>query len=208
MTRAETRARTRSLLLDAAAEAFARKGFAGASVEDIAETAGFSTGALYSNFGSKDELFAELLSARSGGRLAGVAVIVAERSGGIGENWLALSRRLLEMAAEEVDLAALEAEFWLYAIRRPEFQARMVAQLRANREALATVLAERTDGPARNADVPFDHVATVVMALFQGLVQVRRIDPELVPEPLYGQAVQWLFAGLHAPPRPPLDVAS
>ncbi|WP_433893714.1 TetR/AcrR family transcriptional regulator [Streptomyces sp. CA-111067] len=208
LTRVENRARTRSLLLEAAAEVFARKGFAGASVEDIAEAAGFSTGALYSNFASKDELFVELLTARSGERLAGAAVVVADRSGGVGEIRLALSRRLLDVAAEEVDLAALQAEFWLYAIRRPQFRARMVGQLRANREVLAAALAERADGPARPADVPFDDVATVVMALFQGLVQVRRIDPELVPEALYGEAVHWLFTGLHAPPRPPLDLTS
>ncbi|WP_433893694.1 hypothetical protein [Streptomyces sp. CA-111067] len=51
-------------------------------------------------------------------------------------------------------------------------------------------------------DSRFDDVATVVMALLQELVQVRRIDPELVPEALYGEAVHWLFTGLHAPPRP------
>src|ERR1035438_2954546 len=64
LTRAETRARTREQLLDAAAFVFARKGFAGASVEEIAESAGYSTGALYSNFESKEQLFLELLSAR------------------------------------------------------------------------------------------------------------------------------------------------
>ena len=65
LTRAEAKARTRQQLLDAAARTFARKGYAGASVEEIAESAGYSTGALYSNFASKEQLFLELMSARA-----------------------------------------------------------------------------------------------------------------------------------------------
>ena len=62
LTRAEAKARTRRRLLDAAARTFARKGYAGASVEEIAEAAGYSIGALYSNFGGKEELFLELMA--------------------------------------------------------------------------------------------------------------------------------------------------
>src|SRR5919108_3500916 len=76
LTRAESKARTRELLLDSAARTFARKGFAGASVEEIAESAGFSIGAVYSNFGGKEELFLELLSARASGRLREAARIL------------------------------------------------------------------------------------------------------------------------------------
>ncbi|WP_432003430.1 TetR family transcriptional regulator [Streptomyces sioyaensis] len=57
MTRAEDRARARALLPDAAARVFAREGFTGASVEAIAESAGCSIGALYSNFSSEEALF-------------------------------------------------------------------------------------------------------------------------------------------------------
>jgi AcrR family transcriptional regulator len=204
LTRAETKARTRALLLEAAAEVFAHKGFAGASVEDIAETAGFSTGALYSNFASKDELFGELLSNRTTDRLAEAAALVSDRGAGVGQTRAALSRRVLDIAGEDVDFAALQAEFWLYAIRRPEFHTRMAAQLRHNRDALASVLTDRVQGRGRlgdsGVDVAFDDVATVVLALFQGLVQFRRMDPALVPEGLYADAVRWLFTGLRAPP--------
>ncbi|MGQ4512398.1 TetR family transcriptional regulator [Streptomyces sp. DW26H14] len=197
LTRAETKARTRALLLDAAAQVFARKGFAGASVEDIAETAGFSTGALYSNFSGKDELFIELLSHRSSSRLADAATLVSENSG-IEEAQDALSRYLIEIADEDRDLAALQAEFWLYAIRRPEYQKSLAGQFRANRDGLASVLAARAEKRGQAAGAPFDEVATVLLAMFQGLVQLRRTDPELVPENLYGQAAHWLFAGLRA----------
>ena len=64
LTQAEAKERTRQELVAAAARVFARKGFAGASLEEIAEAAGYSTGAVYYNFAGKEELFLELI--RSG----------------------------------------------------------------------------------------------------------------------------------------------
>ena len=64
MTRAERRAQTRAALLDAAARVFVDRGFAGASVEAIAAEAGYTRGAFYSNFATKEELFVALLQER------------------------------------------------------------------------------------------------------------------------------------------------
>ena len=57
MTREERRAATRTELLDAASRVFARRGFHAATLEDLAREAGYTTGAIYSNFTGKDELF-------------------------------------------------------------------------------------------------------------------------------------------------------
>lgn len=61
LTRQESRALTQEKLLQSAARIIARKGFAGASIEEIAENAGFSRGAFHSNYKSKDALFLELV---------------------------------------------------------------------------------------------------------------------------------------------------
>ena len=68
LTREQSRAQTRERLLASAALVFAREGYAGASVDRIAEEAGYSKGALYSNFASKDELFFELFDYYAGGQ--------------------------------------------------------------------------------------------------------------------------------------------
>src|SRR3954470_19824911 len=65
LTRTERRAQTRQELLDAAARVFVERGFAGASIEAITAEAGYTRGAFYSNFNSKEELFAELLQQRA-----------------------------------------------------------------------------------------------------------------------------------------------
>src|SRR5271156_5527895 len=61
LTRGESHQRTRELLIQAASQAFANQGYGGASVGDIAEAAGFSKGAFYSNFASKEAILLELL---------------------------------------------------------------------------------------------------------------------------------------------------
>src|SRR3954466_1955281 len=64
ITRSERRAQTRAALLDAAARVFVERGFAGTSVEAIAADAGYTRGAFYSNFATKEELFVALLQER------------------------------------------------------------------------------------------------------------------------------------------------
>src|SRR5918994_4583948 len=73
LTRKEKQAETRRKLLDAAERVFLRKGLQGSSVEEIAAEAGFTRGAFYSNFKSKDELFVELLHVRIYNRYAQLA---------------------------------------------------------------------------------------------------------------------------------------
>src|SRR3954451_10597836 len=198
LTRAEAKARTRGLVLDAAARTFARKGFAGASVEEIAEAAGYSVGAVYSNFGSKEQLFVELLSGRASGRVAEAARILAGE-GATGQSpLLALGRMLTAVADKDVDFAPLQAEFWLYAIRNPAVMETLAARMREPREALAGAVPATLERRGSAADVSPEAVATIVSALFEGLVQQRRIDPDSVPDELFGQALKWLFRGILA----------
>lgn len=190
LTRAEAKARTRTLLLDAAAEVFARKGFAGASVEEIAETAGFSIGAFYSNFANKDELFVELLSTHSRNQIAESARLMNDRA----EGKRGLGRQLI--AAADEDFPLLEAEFWLYSVRNPQVETALAERMREPREALKKLVGEalrRMDPPVTDLDAP---VSVIVASLFAGLVRQRRVDPESVSAELYDKALHWLFTGI------------
>jgi AcrR family transcriptional regulator len=203
LTRAEAKARTRQQLLDAAAQIFARKGYAGASVEEIAESAGFSTGALYSNFASKEELFLELMSARASHSITAVAEILGADDG----DPIEALARLLERTADrdqDTDLMALRAEFWLYAVRNPDAMGALAAQRRDQVDAVVGVISAAMERWGAPADVSATELATVVLAMFQGLVRQRRIDPARVSGDLFAQSLRWLFAGLQATaPGPP-----
>src|SRR5580693_1477163 len=94
LTREQSKAHTRERLLDAARSVFASSGFHGASVEEIASTAGYSTGALYSNFDGKEDLFLALMEREitEHSRVIGEAVArrasVAERATGGAAAWM------------------------------------------------------------------------------------------------------------------------
>ncbi len=196
-TRAEAKARTRQLLLDAAARTYARKGFAAASVEEIAEAAGFSIGAVYSNFGSKERLFVELLKERASQQVSRATEIVAEAQHG-DDPVPALGRLLANAADKDPDFAPLQAEFWLYAVRNPPLLETLAEELRGPRSELASLMAKALSHIGAPETVSADAVATIAIALFQGLVRQRRIDSASVPDELLGQAMRWLFAGIAA----------
>ena len=195
LTRAEAKARTREQLLDAATRVFARKGYAGASVEEIAESAGYSIGALYSNFASKEQLFLELMSARRERRVNEVASILDAA-----DPVDALVALLDRSAERDPDLVALRAEFWLYAVRNPEAMDALTAQLRRQVDALIGIISAATERWGTPPDVPAAEVATLVLAMFQGLVRQRRIDPDRVSGDLFVRGLRWLFAGLGSGP--------
>ncbi len=197
LTRAEAKERTRAALLEAAGRTFARKGFAGASVEEIAEAAGFSIGAIYSNFGGKEQMFVELLSARSSDLVDEAGRILADDEDPV----LALGRMLVTVADKDADLALLQAEFWLYAVRNPEAMETLAARMREPHDALERLMGSVLDHLGRRDIVSAGSVATVTLALFQGLVRQRRLDPSSVPDELLGQALRWLFAGIAANPE-------
>jgi AcrR family transcriptional regulator len=199
LTRAEAKARTRELLLEAAAQVFASKGFAGASVEEIAEQAGFSIGAVYSNFASKEELFLELMSARSHERVAGLATVLDDWHEGSGSPWLAFGQQMADTADKGMEVAPLQAEFWLYAVRHPEVMETFARQTKDRRSPLERLIAgELARAGGRYPDDLPARLAVVVSALFNGMVRQRRIDPASAPAELYGDALRWLFAGLTA----------
>ena len=204
LTRAESKARTMERLLDAAARTFARKGYAGASVEEIAESAGYSIGALYSNFGGKQELFLELMSRRADRRRAAVAEILSADDGG--DQVQALAQVLERTSSPDPDLMALRAEFWLYAVRNPEAMGALTTQRREQVDALVSVVSAAMERLGAPPGVSASAVATVALAMFQGLMRQRRIDPDRVPGDLLAQGLRWLFAGLQATAtEPPLE---
>lgn len=197
LTRAESRERTRRQLLDAAAEVFARRGYAAASVEEVAESAGFSVGAVYSNFANKDELFAALMTDRAVNHMDEVADIFDSADALSQDPLQALGRMLIAIADKDLHVAVLKTEFWLHAVRNPELM-RIEADasartLAAVRDILAGVL-DRND--VDQSAVSVDDFATITLALFSGLIRQRRIDPKRVSDDMFGQAMRWQIAGM------------
>src|SRR5499426_3908325 len=109
------RAMTRRHLLDAAAIVFARNGFHGATLDEVAATAGFTKGAVYSNFKSKDDLFLALLEDRTDRQLAVVSDVLAAGGHEVAEQFPRVSELFRGELFWDDDFATLYLEFVLYA---------------------------------------------------------------------------------------------
>jgi AcrR family transcriptional regulator len=162
MTRAERTEHNRERVLAAAREVFLARGYHGATVEQIAETAGFSTGVVYSQFGGKADLFLALLEARIEQRIRDNAAVVASDDG---RNGLV---RLLEHTAEvtfaEPEWGLLVLEFRVHAARDPELNARYSRAHARTVNGLADVL---TSAGATGGLAP-EELAEVIAAISSG----------------------------------------
>src|SRR5437016_11788706 len=108
-SREEKKARTRTRLLDAAATVFARRGFAAASLDEVAEEASLTKGAVYSNFESKDDLIVALLDERLDRRLLGVATAV-DPAGNVEQQATQAAAAYLKVIERERESYLLAAE--------------------------------------------------------------------------------------------------
>lgn len=197
LTQAEAKERTRQQLLAAAARVFARKGFAGASLEEIAEQAGYSTGAVYYNFANKEQLFLELIRAgwsrQIANRAEAVARVFAEAAATGGDPFGALSAFVAGRAGRDSDLPTLAAEFWLYAVRNPEAMDLIAAKLGEQDRGIEPTVAAAMDRFGTPPGISAAELTTVAMTLFEGLVRRRRIDPGAVPDDLFARVLRRLF---------------
>ncbi|WP_304119093.1 TetR/AcrR family transcriptional regulator [Mycolicibacterium bacteremicum] len=197
LTRAESKEQTRQRLLDAAAQVFARRGYAAAAVEEIAETAGFSVGAVYSNFAGKDELFSALMTDRAVDRMDIVAEIIGDAHAEAQDPLRALGAMLIAMADKEIDVAVLRTEFWLHAVRNPELMKIEAAASAKTLDSVRGILSNMLERNGVDVDrVSVDDFATTTLAMFGGLIRQRRIEPERVTEQMFGQALRWQIAGM------------
>jgi AcrR family transcriptional regulator len=198
LTPERRRAMTRRHLLDAAAAVFTEKGFHGATLDEVAARAGFTKGAVYSNFKSKDDLFLALLDDRVERQMA---IIGAELEEGPRDRDVELPRmldliRAVMFREENAEFTLLFLEFVLYARRNPEARAKLVAMARHDRA--NTVEMIRREWERRGATPKFDveAEATISLALFNGLGLAQLVDPESVDESTLATALDFMYEAL------------
>ncbi len=179
--REDKKAETRRRLINAALDVFAEHGYAGASLDDVSETAGLTKGAVYSNFASKADLALAVLDRRIDAPLAifeqvdpSVSTSEQLRVGG-------------EMLAREIDQAAtwfsLELECTVAARQNPELLEKLRWRDRVMRDALRARLAEHARATGHHGEVS-DSLASALIAVVNGVALERLKDPEAFPPSL------------------------
>ena len=180
-TRAEQQIRTRERLIDGAARVFGRRGYHAATLEEVAREAGYSTGAVYSNFAGKEELFLALADRQVAGR-GEQARAVAELAPD--DPWADSEQLQKAIAAwfnsfieENEEWPLLFYEFWSYGVRNARLRSEFEARRAAAREAIASPLAKAAAARGLELRYPAEELAAALSAVINGLAFERTVDP-------------------------------
>lgn len=174
LSRGEQAERNRGLVLDAARQVFLARGYHGATLEQIADEAGFSKGVVYSQFTSKADLFLALLEARIAERAAENARAAGSLPGGLP----AFLDHLARGDQATPGWVLLVIEFRVHAARDAELSGRYAALHARTVEALAQVLATSGGPDGEEAVVAPRQLAELMLALSVGATLEQAASPD------------------------------
>ena len=197
MTRSESQAQTRAELLDAAARVFTRRGYDGASIAEIAEEAGFTHGAVYSNFDSKEDLFLALYERWVAERVAAIESAwrrdakLAERARAAADEWI-------EHFRHDPWAFLLRLEFAVRGRQDPELRRELGTRVGAVPLAIRRLIERQMV----EQGVPVDsaeELAVAQQALSLGFALELLSNPDAVPPGAAGEAAAQLIQAFTAP---------
>ncbi|MCL4781810.1 MAG: TetR family transcriptional regulator [Bryobacterales bacterium] len=197
LTRRESREVTRERLIAAAEKAFIRRGFAASSVEQIAESAGFSRGAFYSNFRNKEELFIEVLKVKRREIDGALEEIVRRETGPA-----ARLRAVLDWYVNQdfnKGWAILKSEFTLHALRNRAARSRIAEFNRQRLEHYSSLLARYfADSGVTSPGRP-DVIALILFGAASGLNDLALLEPDAERRKRYTECLDLVFTQMLPP---------
>ena len=195
-TRRQKQEETRSSLLRSAAKLFCSRGLEGASVDDVAQDAGFTKGAFYSNFKSKEELFLVMMDEKFGAELERIDRLLAG-TGEARDEANAAAEDFVRYVYSDPEWPRLYFEFVAYAARNEDFRQELATRHRALRARLADVYRRwSADFPAK-PPLPIEDIAAMTDFMADGFLLDKLVDPEL-DDRLYATMLAIFFRGLQA----------
>jgi AcrR family transcriptional regulator len=196
LSRAEQNDRNRALLLAASRRVFLERGYYAATLDQIADEAGFSKGAVYSRFASKADMFLALLE----DRIAERAARNAQLTGGLAGtgNFAALLDQAQGDERSTPGWRLLVTEFRLHAARDPELNRRYAALHARTVDGVARMFAEISKDNAEGLPFPPPLMAELWLAIETGRALEQITDPDALSDPALHRLADWL-AGQQMP---------
>lgn len=193
---------TKRKLLKSALRVFTRDGFEGASIDEIAAEAGYTRGAFYAHFPSKEDLFFAMLESESRKHFEAVSAAIASL-GSQQERLQALREYYVSKVADR-RWSILILEFKLYAIRHPKLRAKLAEMYRSIRSKMkwGDIESIWDPGSPRNPDCQ-KRVRMALQAMLSGLVLERAYDPASISGDQVSLLLRQVFDFLVQAPEPP-----
>src|SRR2546425_2843943 len=195
LTRKEKQAHTRECLMHSAANVFARRGLQQASIDEVAEDAGYTKGAFYANFKNKEELFLAMLDERFAQRIEDIEAVIAGE-GTAAEKARRYGDTFVQKLRADREWERLFFEFSAYAARDEDFRQELVTRYRAMRDQIAHALSAHADGEGKEKALSFHDVALLICIMGNGFALEKLLEGDAVPDELYGTLLTIFFAGL------------
>ncbi|MGH9210852.1 MAG: TetR/AcrR family transcriptional regulator [Acidimicrobiales bacterium] len=192
LTRQESQARTRARLVRSAERVFLKRGYLAASIGQIARAAGYTTGAVYSNFASKEELGLAVMEERLTETIASLQDALAAVEPTVQARLAALDAWSTRVLADE-QWIVLTTEFAVAVRYKPPIRARFAAGMRTARDLIADVARQQHHELGLALPMPPERLATAVLALTIGLSVQRVTDPDL-DRGIFADSIGALFA--------------
>jgi AcrR family transcriptional regulator len=196
LTQERRRQLTRDHLLAAAAQVFAERGFHGATLDEVAQVAGFTKGAVYSNFKNKDDLFLALFKADYDREMARIMATLENSVVPAVDRLSDFVTLIQEESRRAPNSALLYLEFWLYAARNPEARARLADIDDEAVHSLAELLRVERVHEGMEPLEDRERTARVIETLFRGIGLLRVMQPDVVDDELLRVAVEFVARGL------------
>jgi AcrR family transcriptional regulator len=197
LSRKEKQAETRRCLMHSAARLFAERGLQQASIDELAENAGYTKGAFYANFKTKEELFLAMLDERFSQKIEEIEAVIAG-DGTEAEKAVQAGDQFTETLRGDPEWQRLFLEFSAYAARDEDFRQELVTRYRWLRERVAAALQARADEVGLHSSVPPDQVAMMTCAIVNGFAVDKLLEGDALPDELLGTMLMVFFAGLGA----------
>ncbi len=196
LSRKEKQAKTRSALLSSAAKLICRKGISEASIDDVATDAGYTKGAFYANFKSKEELFLVMLDQRYAEELERLEAGLPGE-GARAEEVRESAEDFIRFVWSDPQWPRLYFEFVTYAARNPEFRQELATRDRAMREGIAEIIRNWAADLPGEPPFPYEDLAMMLFCMADGFLMAQLKEPELGEE-LYGTMMATFFRGVGA----------
>jgi AcrR family transcriptional regulator len=197
LTRKEKQAHTRECLMHSAATVFARRGLQQASIDEVAEDAGFTKGAFYANFKNKEELFLAMLDERFAERIEGIEKVIADEDSPVEKARHGGDLFVQQFRADE-DWERLFFEFSAHALRDEDFRDELVTRYRAMQDRIATALRAHGEQMGKEEAMPAEQVARIICVMGNGFALEKLLEGDAVADELYPTMLMVFFAGLAA----------
>ena len=199
LTRREKQLHTRKCLLEAATRVFSKKGLEGTSVDQVAQTAGYTKGAFYANFKSKEELFLVMLDEHFSRELERLESALTGTENALDEA-MAAAADFISFAGDD-DWPRLYFQFVAHAAQDDEFRQELATRTAAMRERMGQILQRWKEGYIQEGEhapsLPIEQITAMLCFMADGFLVERMIEPDL-PEELYTTMVGIFHRGMKA----------